>query len=45
MRISIHALREEGDSSGEELRDALGISIHALREEGDLYSVPGLDKI
>ena len=34
-RISIHALREEGDVK-EPLRYFLaGISIHALREEGD----------
>ena len=34
--ISIHALREEGDSLGEILHHGeLGISIHALREEGD----------
>ena len=37
LRISIHALREEGDDL-EALRVILGveISIHALREEGDL---------
>ena len=37
QRISIHALREEGDAfrvAGQGLLD--GISIHALREEGDL---------
>ena len=36
IRISIHALREEGDSLtvGDVLRG--DISIHALREEGDL---------
>ena len=36
--ISIHALREEGDSARDEMpvrRDA--ISIHALREEGDTH--------
>ena len=36
-RISIHALREEGDetfSGG--LSEPFDISIHALREEGDL---------
>ena len=46
QRISIHALREEGDL----LLFAIGhhiyaISIHALREEGDLLSmgiVPGM---
>ena len=41
--ISIHALREEGDS----LTGFLGplhrdISIHALREEGDLHNGKGL---
>ena len=34
--ISIHALREEGDSRRPVLKfSAAGISIHALREEGD----------
>ena len=37
--ISIHALREEGDSEPCMLRPrAPAISIHALREEGDLMS-------
>ena len=37
MRISIHALREEGDSLFEFVfTGAEAISIHALREEGDL---------
>ena len=36
LKISIHALREEGDPpSGEAAQLILGISIHALREEGD----------
>ena len=36
--ISIHALREEGDSSAEALANReWQISIHALREEGDLW--------
>ena len=36
MRISIHALREEGDGLGFTRIAASGnISIHALREEGD----------
>ena len=36
--ISIHALREEGDSrKGYQWRTADGISIHALREEGDSF--------
>ncbi len=35
-KISIHALREEGDLYKRRLRDVLvSISIHALREEGD----------
>ena len=33
--ISIHALREEGDSRSELVYSIMGISIHALREEGD----------
>ena len=33
--ISIHALREEGNGTGEEVTSTNGISIHALREEGD----------
>ena len=34
--ISIHALREEGDSDvNQTYVDSLKISIHALREEGD----------
>ena len=36
QRISIHALREEGDSRHFAARMPLLISIHALREEGDL---------
>ena len=35
MRISIHALREEGDGHDRQEQAADGISIHALREEGD----------
>ena len=35
MAISIHALREEGDSDRPPERRASMISIHALREEGD----------
>ena len=35
-RISIHALREEGDHVGSEAQaEDIEISIHALREEGD----------
>ena len=33
--ISIHALREEGDSQHRRFYNAQTISIHALREEGD----------
>ena len=35
--ISIHALREEGDTIRTSDDFAIDISIHALREEGDLY--------
>ncbi len=34
-RISIHALREEGDKKSRKRWNLLAISIHALREEGD----------
>ena len=34
-KISIHALREEGDFLTISSRADFGISIHALREEGD----------
>ena len=34
-RISIHALREEGDGFSSRLAAYFFISIHALREEGD----------
>ena len=43
--ISIHALREEGDSLAYTPHSTLGISIHALREEGDstgIYGVTGV---
>ena len=40
--ISIHALREEGDSDLYSNIHALCISIHALREEGDLAFLPTL---
>ena len=33
--ISIHALREEGDSKRSLIGSPIWISIHALREEGD----------
>ena len=41
LRISIHALREEGDSALPSFRQADPISIHALREEGDLLHLHG----
>ena len=34
-RISIHALRVEGDRAGQQLLNEFVISIHALRVEGD----------
>ena len=34
-KISIHALREEGDLFAQVCEDRVIISIHALREEGD----------
>ena len=37
-KISIHALREEGDRATTSPRSNHGISIHALREEGDPFS-------
>ncbi len=37
LRISIHALREEGDQRGGYLIYEKMISIHALREEGDCH--------
>ena len=38
-RISIHALREEGDAQTiNELYHDFAISIHALREEGDMFN-------
>ena len=38
LRISIHALREEGDREECNNPSEVAISIHALREEGDGYS-------
>ena len=38
-RISIHALREEGDTTPQKGDAHRNISIHALREEGDLCKV------
>ena len=35
QRISIHALREEGDPKDHAVLHGIDISIHALREEGD----------
>ena len=40
IRISIHALREEGDARGPSRRGCRSISIHALREEGDVQRQP-----
>ena len=40
MRISIHALREEGDCSVFRDLSTITISIHALREEGDATANP-----
>ena len=41
-KISIHALREEGDAEHEIQGTKRGaISIHALREEGDILSPAG----
>ena len=37
--ISIHALREEGDSTTPSASTTSKISIHALREEGDVVNV------
>ena len=43
-RLSIHALREEGDGGRWlTLEDLLNISIHALREEGDARGAPRQD--
>ena len=36
--ISIHALREEGDSRDVDGQRVISISIHALREEGDSWT-------
>ena len=36
--ISIHALREEGDTFSDDRVGVTAISIHALREEGDYTS-------
>ena len=40
LNISIHALREEGDSGCPHYPDRPHISIHALREEGDIWQKP-----
>ena len=39
QRISIHALREEGDLIHTKAQVLYSISIHALREEGDFDHV------
>ena len=41
-KISIHALREEGDSTAGRPANSRKISIHALREEGDPYWVTSI---
>ena len=38
LEISIHALREEGDTGCAAHKQMMEISIHALREEGDCWS-------
>ena len=38
--ISIHALREEGDTGEVDVDPEGDISIHALREEGDTVTAP-----
>ena len=45
MRISIHALREEGDRDRRQPLPRGRISIHALREEGDPYGAVRRDPI
>ena len=40
QKISIHALREEGDIAGASAGISSAISIHALREEGDAFHHP-----
>ena len=42
-KISIHALREEGDAKKFQTSCPRRISIHALREEGDLFKDVGED--
>ena len=38
-KISIHALREEGDAGSTPVTSSKNISIHALREEGDFANL------
>ena len=45
VRISIHALREEGDTFRQSLAYLIPISIHALREEGDRVAFCGFERI
>jgi len=45
LRISIHALREEGDADLPPDHDHRTISIHALREEGDLSLSEARDQV
>ena len=44
-KISIHALREEGDPAPTPTSASSAISIHALREEGDTLLVNGDHKV
>ena len=37
LRVSIHALRTEGDRTWGKIRGASAVSIHALRTEGDFH--------
>ena len=43
-RISIHALREEGDAFANDITCIEMISIHALREEGDVQRPQALSE-
>ena len=45
LRISIHALREEGDQAAWRISDRCKISIHALREEGDPLGIGTISPI
>ncbi len=45
IRISIHALREEGDPPLTGVSENTKISIHALREEGDSHAAVRIDRL